>query len=183
MKKLTLILGLIVLMVVSYLGYNYFSNPTTDNSNDFVIRNTVSTAQTKTTTSAPETQTQTTVKPKPVLTTTEVKTLIQSTPAFSAMPQDSIVALGFWDGNGIPRSDLVFTIYGNGDVKNSLDPNYDFKITTGDYYIENIKSTNNLCASLKDIKSKQDYGIDRKISAFSATLKYRGLLQYKDCLA
>lgn len=181
MKKLTLILGLVFLVVVACSLYNYISDK--DNSDDFVIRNAVSTAPTKTTTSAPSTQTQTTVKPKPVLTTTEVKTLIQNTPAFSALPQDSIVVLGFWDGNGNTRNDMVFTIYGNGEVKNSLDPNYDFKITTGDYYIENIKSANDLCASLRDIKSKQDYGIDRKISAFSATLKYRNLLQYKDCLA
>ncbi|MFA5175829.1 MAG: hypothetical protein WC413_01030 [Candidatus Nanoarchaeia archaeon] len=182
MKKLILILSLVTLMLVSYLSYDYFSNLNAENSNDFVVRTVESVSQAKPVTSTPTITTQTTVAPKLPLTITELRTLLQKTPAFSQLPKNAIIVLSFFDGNGKTRNDLYFTIYGTGEIKNSLDPKYDFMIITGDYYINSIKSSNNLCSALKDIKNKKDYRINRRISAFSATLKYRSLLRFKSCI-
>jgi len=62
-----------------------------------------------------------------------------------------------------------------------FDKNYDFKLTTGIYYMDDIKSKD-LCTVLQKIKENKDARIDRKISVMKAVLKYKNLRKYSSCL-
>ncbi|MBS3141346.1 hypothetical protein J4405_04350 [Candidatus Woesearchaeota archaeon] len=107
--------------------------------------------------------------------------LIQNTPAFQDLPDDSIIVFSFYDGNGNLINGLDLTLKDK-TLSPGLDTNYDFRIITGVYYLEKINQVEDMCAFLNEIKNNQDARIERKISVVKASLKYKNMLKYKDCL-
>lgn len=178
MKKLMFMISVITLILISSFAYDYFTDAT-QSSDD--IRSLESNTQSRIVIPSPTTITQTSGKPS--LTVAELKSLLQKTPAYLKLPKNAVIVFSFFDGNGVIRNEMYFTIYGDRRITNSLDPKYDFKITTGDYYIDKIKSSNNLCLALKSIKTNKDYRVHRRISPVNAFFKYRSILSYRSCLS
>ena len=107
--------------------------------------------------------------------------LVQNTPAFQSLPDDSVIVFSFFDGNGNLINGLDLTLKDKV-ISPGLDPNYDFRITTGIYYLDKINQVSDMCEFLNEIKNNQDARVERKISVAKASLKYKNMLQYKDCL-
>lgn len=110
----------------------------------------------------------------------ELKNLISKTPAFNDFPEKGKIGVQFFDGNGKEMKDQMFLITKN-EVKKTDISNADFIILTGNYWIPDIKKSNDFCEVMKEIKEKQDYRIKRNIGVLEAGMKYKSLMKYQDC--
>ena len=111
----------------------------------------------------------------------EFQNIIQKSP-FSSLPESNVIMFSFFDGNGNLRSDMNFIIKG-GKVTKGIANEYDFRISTGDYYINKIKASTDFCATLKEINGNKDFAIEKKISMISILIKYRTSIKtINDCL-
>ena len=112
-------------------------------------------------------------------TASDIQQILEQTPAARDLPQGTLV-LSLYDGNGDVYKH--FTITDGKTVTEGFTSDYDFRLTTGDYYLEEIHTSSNMCRFLQKVKESQDYLIHRKIGIMSAWWKYRGMMKHKSCL-
>ena len=118
----------------------------------------------------------------PKLTKEELQNTLDQTPAFQDFPEEGVITLGFFDGNGVEIPDQYFTIVGK-EVKTGEAQDPDFVIITGNYWVPKIQESSDFCVVFKEIKANQDYRLERNIGIIQAGIKYRSLLTYKGCLS
>ncbi len=103
-----------------------------------------------------------------------IKNKLSSTSLFDSIPKDSVISMAFFDGNG-NLLDGGLTVYGDGSIKDTIVNNYDFKIITGNYYIEELTNPD-ICSLIRKIKENSDYNIESKLSKPELLWKYRELM-------
>ena len=111
----------------------------------------------------------------------QMQALVDKTPAFRELPKNSAFVFAFFEGNGLMRNDMSFSVQ-NGKVTTGTSAKYDFKFITGDYWYKDFESAEDLCSVMQKIRDTKDYRFERKIGVFEAGIKYAGMLKYKSCL-
>jgi hypothetical protein len=106
----------------------------------------------------------------------EFEAIIQKS-AFSSLPKRRVIVFSFFDGSGKMRADMNFIIKEAGKVTKGFTNDYDFRIITGDYYIDDIKASEDFCATLRMINENQDFRVEKKISMISALIIYRNVIK------
>ncbi len=107
---------------------------------------------------------------------TLIKEKLMNSDIFDVIPEDAVIAMQFFDGNGY-ITDNGLTLYGSGDIRETIDENYDFKMLTGDYYVRNLESKS-ICELYKTIKENNDYNVEYEGSKVALTWKYKKLMSY-----
>jgi len=138
-------------------------------------------AEGRVTTKAIQENTETKLQQEERITKEELEETLKTTPAFQELPEEALITLGFFDGNGNEITDQYFTIAGK-EVKEGEAQNPDFVIISGNYWIPKIRESNDFCQVFKEIKETKDYRLERNIGIFQAAIKYRNLLQFEDCV-
>lgn len=107
-----------------------------------------------------------------------VKEIISRSNIFEKIPEDAIIVIEFFDGNGNPMNKGV-TVYGSGKISDSIDSKNDFEIITGNYYLESTDKLD-VCNIIKKIRENKDYRISTTKSRVELLWKYRVLV--KECI-
>jgi hypothetical protein len=115
------------------------------------------------------------------ITADELKKVIFNSPAFQDFPDDGALCIKFYDGNGKDLQNKQFMLRGKEVVNGCTDA--DLLMATGDYNIPLIKESKDLCQTIKTLRQKQDCRFDKKISLIKMGIKYRNMMQFKDCLS
>ncbi len=108
------------------------------------------------------------------ITASELQRAVDTSSEFRKLGKDAKFLISFFDGNGNPRSDLFFMVKENGKVTEGKEA-YDVELQTGDYYIPEVKTTNDICSFIKRIKSLQEARVYLKINVIEAYSRYSGL--------
>lgn len=103
----------------------------------------------------------------------EFQRAVRTAPALSRLGRDSRILVKFYDGRGTELGQPRFLVREGGAAEevSGFVP-YDIAFSTGDYYINEIKSTNDLCGLLKRLKQNQDLGAELNVDAITAQLRY-----------
>ncbi len=128
---------------------------TEDNSPEETGQTTTSTSPT--TTVSTTSTTTTTI----LITAQRLQDILQTEDAFTSLPSNSRIAITFFDGNGHMRSEK-FLVQGGGEVSPYSGDDYHVKLSTGDYYLDDMEATDDLCALFTELKEKQEVLVEVK---------------------
>src|SRR3989338_6905974 len=110
----------------------------------------------------------------------ELERVVTTAPSFKKLGPGTRILLKFYDGNGRELGQPRFLV-GEGGTVTEVNGFVDFDVAliTGDYYINEIKSTNDICGLLRRIKSNKDFNVELNIDPITGASRY-GVLN--DCV-
>lgn len=107
--------------------------------------------------------------------------IISKNEMINELPNDAKILLSFYTFEGNKRVWQNSYILTKGSVKKGETSDYDIKLILHSKYIT-VLDENNLCRVIKTAKNNNDFGSQTTLSTFKLAWKYKGILEYKDCL-